>query len=280
MLPPADTISASHHAAGPALFSLEAVEYRYEDSEALRGVTLEIQLGERLALVGANGSGKSTLLRLLDALLFPARGVVRFRGESLTEDLFADDAYAYSFRKQVGFVFQNSDAQLFCATAFEEVAFGLLQLQIPRAEVGDRVRLALDRLEIGHLAQRSPHHLSGGEKKKVALASVLALEPGVLLLDEPTAGLDPRSQTQLMDILDRWRGPDKTIVTATHDLHTLDDLADRCAVLERGRVIAAGAPSRILEDRALLERANLVHAHRHAGPRHSHAHAALHRETS
>ena len=265
---------------GQPLFVLDSVKYRYEDADALSGVSLSIPLGQRLALIGANGSGKSTLLRLLDALLFPLSGSITFRGRTLNEDLFAEDAFAYSFRKQVGFVFQNSDVQLFCATAFEEVAFGLLQLQLPHAEVMDRTQLALDLLAIGHLADRAPHHLSGGEKKKVALASVLALEPDVLLLDEPTAGLDPRSQTQLMDILDLWRGPSKTIVTATHDLHTLEDLADSCAVLEQGRLIASGSPAQILEDRVLLERANLVHAHRHATAPHVHSHSGLHRQPS
>jgi cobalt/nickel transport system ATP-binding protein len=260
------------------LFELEGVKYRYTEADALNGVCLPIYPGQRLALVGANGSGKSTLLRILDALLFPASGSVRFRGQTLTEDRFAEDDFAYSFRKQVGFVFQNSDAQLFCATAFEEVAFGLLQLQLPQSEVADRVHYALESLDIGHLARRPPHRLSGGEKKKVALASVLVLEPDVLLLDEPTAGLDPRSQTQLIEILDDWRGPAKTIVTATHDLHMLEDLADACAVLEQGRLIASAPPAQILEDRGLLERANLIHAHRHSHAPHSHSHLGLHRE--
>ena len=260
------------------LFELEGVKYRYAEADALNGVCLPINPGQRLALVGANGSGKSTLLRILDALLFPSSGSIRFRGQNLTEDCFAADDFAYSFRKQVGFVFQNSDAQLFCATAFEEVAFGLLQLQLPQSEVTHRVHHALESLDIGHLASRPPHRLSGGEKKKVALASVLVLEPDVLLLDEPTAGLDPRSQTQLIEILDGWRGPAKTIVTATHDLHMLEDLADTCAVLEQGRLIASAPPAQILEDRGLLERANLIHAHRHSHAPHSHSHLGLHRE--
>jgi cobalt/nickel transport system ATP-binding protein len=260
------------------LFALESVRYRYAEADALNGVSLSINSGQRLALVGANGSGKSTLLRILDALLFPVSGSIRFRGESLTEDRFADDDFAYAFRKQVGFVFQNSDAQLFCATAYEEVAFGLLQLQPGQAEVAHRVHHALQGLDIGHLASRPPHRLSGGEKKKVALASVLVLEPDVLLLDEPTAGLDPRSQTQLIEILDGWKDSAKTIVTATHDLHMLEDLAETCAVLEHGRLIASGPPAQILEDRGLLERANLIHAHRHARAPHAHSHLGLHRE--
>jgi cobalt/nickel transport system ATP-binding protein len=277
---PSTSINGVGGLARAPLFVLENVKYRYAEAEALNGVSLPIYPGQRLALVGANGSGKSTLLRILDALLFPASGSIRFHGDTLTEDRFADDDFAYSFRKQVGFVFQNSDAQLFCATAFEEVAFGLLQLQIHQAEVSDRVRNALARLDIGHLSSRPPHRLSGGEKKKVALASVLVLEPDVLLLDEPTAGLDPRSQTQLIEILDGWKDPAKTIVTATHDLHMLEDLAETCAVLEHGCLIASGPPAQILEDRGLLERANLIHAHRQARAPHAHSHVGLHREGS
>jgi cobalt/nickel transport system ATP-binding protein len=276
---PSNLIDGAGGVSRAPLFELEGVKYRYAEADALNGVCFPICPGQRLALVGANGSGKSTLLRILDALLFPASGSVRFRGQTLTEDRFAEDDFAYSFRKQVGFVFQNSDAQLFCATAFEEVAFGLLQLQLPQSEVADRVHHALESLDIGHLARRPPHRLSGGEKKKVALASVLVLEPDVLLLDEPTAGLDPRSQTHLIEILDGWKDPVKTIVTATHDLHMLEDLADTCAVLEQGRLIASAPPAQILEDRGLLERANLIHAHRHSRAPHSHSHLGLHRET-
>lgn len=262
------------------LFALENLTFRYTDRKALDDLSLTIDAGERIALLGANGSGKSSLLRILDALLFPQSGTVRFRGDLLTEDAFSDDAFSYAFRRRVGFVFQNSDAQLFNTTVFDEVAFGPLQLRLDAAEVRRRVERTLERFNISHLADRAPHQLSGGEKKKVALSSVLVLDPDVLLLDEPTAGLDPRSQTQLMDMLDNWQYGDtpshaKTIVTATHDLHTLEDMAGRCLVLERGRVIASGSPGEILSDRDLLERGNLVHAHRHRS-RHTHPHPGLH----
>jgi cobalt/nickel transport system ATP-binding protein len=155
------------------------------------------------------------------------------------------------------------------------VAFGPLQLRWPKAEVRDRVGEILERLRISHLKDRMPHRLSGGEKKRVALASVLVLDPAVLLLDEPTAGLDPRSQSQLIDLLVEWGGGVKSVITATHDLGDLADIADRCYVLESGRLAAEGTSEEILRDRDLLERTNLIHAHRHRHPSgeiHSHPH--------
>jgi cobalt/nickel transport system ATP-binding protein len=197
------------------LFELDRLTYQYERLTALDNLTLSIPEGSRAALLGANGSGKSTLLRLLDGLHFPHAGAIRFRGEELTEERFGDDAFAFTFRQQVGLVFQNPDVQLFNPTVFDEVAFGPLQLRWPKAEVRERVAEILDRLRIGHLKERVPHRLSGGEKKRVALASVLVLDPAVLLLDEPTASLDPRSQSQLIDLLVEWGGGAKSVIIAT-----------------------------------------------------------------
>jgi cobalt/nickel transport system ATP-binding protein len=247
------------------LYEVERATYRYEGLTALDGFSLSIPEGTRVALLGANGSGKTTLLRMLDGLYFPQIGSVRFRGAELTEESFADDDFAFSFRRQVGLVFQNPDVQLFNATVFDEVAFSPLQLRWPKNEVRERVNEILHRFGIAHLKDRIPHRLSGGEKKRVALASVLVLDPAVLLLDEPTAGLDPRSQSQLIDLLVEWAGS-KSVVTATHDLGDLADIADRCCVLDAGRLAADASPHEILRDRALLERTNLVHAHRHRAP--------------
>jgi cobalt/nickel transport system ATP-binding protein len=261
---------------GPmTLFEIERLTYRYDRVTALDDLSLAIADGSRVALVGANGSGKSTLLRILDGLYFAQAGAVRFRGEALTEARFGDDAFAFSFRRQVGLVFQNPDVQLFNPSVFDEVAFGPLQLGWSKSEVRERVHETLERFGIAHLSDRMPHRLSGGEKKRVALASVLVLDPAVLLLDEPTAALDPRSQSQVIDLLVEWGGGAKSVVTATHNLADLEDVADRCLVLDRGRVVAEGAPAEILRDRELLERSNLVHAHRHhhrSGELHSHPH--------
>ena len=257
------------------LFEVDRLTYRYERISALDDLTLAIPEGSRVALLGANGSGKSTLLRLLDGLHFGHAGTVRFRGDALTEDRFADDTFAYSFRRQVGLVFQNPDVQLFNPTVFDEVAFGPLQLRWPRAEVRERVGEILERMRLADLKDRAPHRLSGGEKKRVALASVLVLDPAVLLLDEPTASLDPRSQSQIIDLLVEWGGGAKSVIVATHDLGDLEDIADRCVVLDAGRLAADRTPAEVLADRELLERTNLVHAHRHrhaTGHMHSHPH--------
>ena len=257
------------------LFETEGLEFHYQGIPALRAINLSVAEGSRVALLGANGSGKSTLLRILDGLYFPHSGSVRFRGAELTESQFSDDEFAYQFRRQVGLVFQNPDVQLFNPTVFDEVAFGPLQLRWPKQEIRDRVGEILERMRISHLKDRVPHRLSGGEKKRVALASVLVLDPSVLLLDEPTAALDPRSQSQVIDLLVDWGGGAKTVITATHDLGDLADIADRCYVLDQGQLVADRAPAGILADRELLERTNLVHAHRHrhaSGVLHTHPH--------
>lgn len=260
----------------PALFELESVTFSYDGIVALDRLTMTVEPGQRLALLGANGSGKSTLLKLFDGLHFAAAGKLSFCGEILTEDRFAHDAFQYSFRKRVGFVFQNPDVQLFSPSVREELEFGPAQLRLPSGEMNRRIADAMDLFEISHLADRAPHHLSGGEKKKVALASVLVMQPEVVLLDEPTSGLDPRSQTNLIHLLDKWSDGTKTIITATHDLHMLEDLASRCAVLERGRLIAEEDTAAILDDRDLLERANLIHAHRSSRHSAMHSHHHLH----
>jgi cobalt/nickel transport system ATP-binding protein len=230
-----------------------------------------------VAILGANGSGKSTLLRILDGLAFAAAGSVAFHGQRLSAEGFGDDAFAFSFRRRVGFVFQNPEVQLFNPTVFDEVAFAPLQLRWPKDRIRERVSAVMETMRIAHLKDRSPHRLSGGEKKRVSLASVLVLDPEVLLLDEPTGGLDPRSQSQIIDLLIEWGGA-KTIITATHDLDIVEDIADRCCIFESGRLAADGAPEALLRDLALLERTSLVHAHRHRhAPGELHAHPHRHR---
>lgn len=256
------------------VYELEAVGFRYPDAPALDAVSLAIAPGECLALLGANGSGKSTLLRVLAGLAFPQTGRVSFQGRELSEAALADDARALDFRRRVGVVFQNPDAQLFNATVFDEVAFGPLQMGWSRDEVLERVHAALRQLEIEPLKDRPPYRLSGGEKKRVALASVLVLDPDVLLLDEPTAALDPQSQARLIDFLFGGLG-EKTVVIATHSLDVAREIADGCAVLDAGRLSARGPADAILADEALLQRTHLQHVHRHrhgSGEAHIHPH--------
>jgi cobalt/nickel transport system ATP-binding protein len=244
-------------------FAVDNVSYRYNVIAALRGLSIEIRRGERVALLGANGSGKSTLLRLLAGLQFPDSGQIRYCGEELTEERLHEDGFFYSFRRSVGIVFQNPDVQLFNPTVFDEVAFGPLQLHWSRPEIRARVFETLETMGIAGLADRPPHRLSGGEKKRVAIASVLVLDPEILLLDEPAGALDPGSQSLITGFLSSWSGGSKTVVTATHDLDTLEEIADRCYVFDGGSVAAEGTPLSILHDVPLLERTKLVRPHRH-----------------
>jgi cobalt/nickel transport system ATP-binding protein len=243
------------------LLACTGLRFAYADRfPALHGVDLDVARGESVALLGANGCGKSTLLKVLDGLLFCAHGSYRAFGEEVTEDRLEDDAFAMAFRSRIGFIFQNSDAQVFSPSVREEIAFGALQLGLARDEVHDRIDDVLAMLEIEALADRAPYQLSGGEKKRVAIASVLAMSPEVLLFDEPTAGLDPRTQGWLIDLIGELRRAGSTIVLATHDLGVLDLLADRCVVLsEEHRVAGGGTPAEVLADRDALLDVNLVH---------------------
>jgi cobalt/nickel transport system ATP-binding protein len=261
-------------------FEAEELSFAYGPVAALRGLSLRVRPGERIALLGANGSGKSTLLRLMDGLLFAQHGTLRHRGTPLTEATLADDQFAHAFRRRVGLVFQNPDVQLFNPTVFDEVAFGPLQMGWKREEILERVHRTLAWIGAEHLKDRAPYRLSGGEKKRVALASVVVLDPEVLLLDEPASLLDPRSQSQLIELLEDWSGGGKTILTATHQLETLEEIAERAVVLAEGAVAADGTPAEILSDAALLESANLIHRHRHrhGGVTHRHSSPFLRHE--
>jgi cobalt/nickel transport system ATP-binding protein len=258
-----DRVSSEEVECGALEFEAAEVGYEYERVAALQGLSLRVRAGERIALLGANGSGKSTLLRLMDGLHFACRGTLRFRGAALTEEAMEDDDFALQFRRRVGLVFQNPDIQLFNPTVFDEVAFGPLQLGWPRAEILERVHATLEWIGAEHLKDRAPYRLSGGEKKRVALASVVVLDPDVLLLDEPTASLDPRSQSQVIELLESWNDGRKTIITATHQLEILGEISERAVVLKSGTVVADAAPDEVLANTELLESANLIHSHRH-----------------
>jgi len=187
---------------GEPAFVVNAVSYAYmERFVALDGVSFSVEVGEKLALLGANGCGKSTLLKILDGLLFPDDGTLRAFGQPITEELLEDEQLFKGFRGRVGFVFQRSDAQVFSPSVREEVAFGPLQMGLDRDVVEGRVADAVALLELGDLLDRAPYQLSEGQKKRVALASVLVMNPEVLLLDEPTATLDPRSRQWLVELI-------------------------------------------------------------------------------
>lgn len=262
------------------VFEVKNLSYNYPGNiSALKDVNFSVMLGELVALVGANGSGKSTLLRLLDGLLFPSGGEIYYEGVPLTAKTLDDAAYSRNFRSRVGLVFQDADVQLFSPTVWDEVIFGPLQLGISKAEIVSRGMEALELLGISHLKERPPYRLSGGEKKKVSIASVLSLYPRVLLLDEPTNGLDPHSQGVLIDFLIRWAGGGNTLIFSTQDLDLVEELASRVIVLgTEHSIVADGKPEDFLSDAEFLLKTNLIHehAHRHKSLVHRHQHAHEH----
>ena len=258
------------------IFSLTNVSFSYPGNiPALAGISLAINKGERAAIIGANGTGKSTMLAMLDALIFPQQGAVRFMGKELSPENMNGAAFQREFRKKVGFVFQNPDIQLFCPSVREDILFGPLQLGIPRDEILQRFDRTVELLKLTPLLERSPHNLSLGEKKKIAIASVLVIEPDVLLLDEPTAGLDPQTMRDIIAVLQHAHHAGKTVVFATHDLHIVEEIADTIHVFGNSRsVIRSGTPEEILSDREFLQKNNLahIHVHRHLHASHVHEH--------
>lgn len=267
-------------APGEVRYECEEVHYIYPDGTVgLQGVSFQVQQGERVAILGTNGSGKSTLLRLLDGLTEPTQGEIRYRGTPLTEKNLSRPEFQRYFRQQVGFVFQDADAQLFNPTVWEEVAFAPRQLGLSPREVEQQVADTLNLLGISHLAERPPFRLSGGEKRKVAIACVLSANPDVLLLDEPTAGLDLRTQAWLVHTLRLLQEAGKTLLIATHNLSLLPEVADRAIVLsEEHTILTDCSIPQVLQDTDLLIRAGIVHEHWHAhdGVFHSHLHSHEH----
>jgi cobalt/nickel transport system ATP-binding protein len=234
----------SHH-----IVEVRDLEYAYPDgTAAVRGMSFCIHHGEAVAVVGANGAGKSTLLRHLNGYLSPAKGLVRIGDFPLSKATLPD------VRRTVGMVFQDPDDQLFMPTVFDDVAFGPLNLGLPPAEVEERVLAALAQVEAEHLRDRPPYKLSGGEKRAVAIASVLSMSPDILVMDEPTTGLDPRARRRLIELL---RGFHHTKIIATHDLDLVLDLCERTIVLHEGRVVADGPTAEIFSDDALLAHSHL-----------------------
>jgi len=261
-----------------AVFEAHDVHYCYAGGlSALRQVSFSIRAGECVAILGANATGKTTLLHLLDGLYFPTQGRVVAFGRELTEESVETPPFSREFRQQVGLLFQNSDAQLFCATVEEELAFGPLQLRLPAEEVETRVLDTLRLFDIEHLRERSPQSLSGGEKKKVALGSVITCGPRVILADEPSAGLDPRTQQWLTEFVALLKQSGVTLVIASHDLGFVAEAADRALVLsEDHRLVYDGPVREALSDLDLLLSVNLIHAHAHLHDGIVHLHPHLH----
>lgn len=258
------------------IFELKGVSFSYLGRfPALSGVDFSAEKGTRIAVIGANGTGKSTLLHVLAGLIFPDGGEVSAFGSRLSEAALADPAFNRSIRKRIGIVFQNPDVQLFCPTVREEILFGPLNFGVDMAEIRPALGSIMDLFGIAALADRMPHQLSVGEKRKVAMASVFISGPEAVLLDEPTAGLDPKTSRHLIELLNRYHADGKTVIIATHDMHLVQEAADLVYVFGSDRkIMACGETAAILKDGALLEAHNLVHvhAHRHRDAVHVHPH--------
>jgi cobalt/nickel transport system ATP-binding protein len=236
------------------ILETEAVTYAYQDGTvALRELTLAIPRNRRVAILGANGSGKSTLFLTLNGILRPAAGRVLLGDEPVRYDR----AGLNDLRRRVGLVFQDPDSQLFAASVRQDISFGPINLGLPEAEVRERVERAISDTQIEDLADRPTHLLSYGQKKRVAIAGVLAMDPEVIVADEPTAGLDPEMTARLIELLNRLHDSGRTIVISTHDLDLALAWADEAHVLRRGELLMEGRPEEILADAERLKSARL-----------------------
>jgi cobalt/nickel transport system ATP-binding protein len=232
--------------------SLQCGAHTYPDGTVgMHDVEFDIYPDETVALIGGNGAGKSTLLEHLNATLVPDEGELVVDGTHITEDNKA------KARREVGFVFQDADTQLVAPTVLEDVMFGLQNNGVPDDEARKRAREALSTVDAGHLEDRIPHYLSGGEKRLVGLAGVLVLEPSVIVLDEPLAGLDPERSQLVADRVRQIHNDGLSVVLSTHDLEFAATIADRVCVLSEGNIVGRGTPREVFYDDALLRQANL-----------------------
>ena len=257
--------------------SLKNIDYSYYGKiTALKNINLSVKKGEMFSIIGLNGSGKSTLLHIINALIFPDYGDVLFEGNPVTEKSLGDKSFAMQFRQRMGYIFQNPDIQLFCPTVFDELLFAPLQLNLPLEIAQERAEQTLTYLGIRYLKERPVYMLSGGEKKRVAIASVLTMNPDVLLVDEPLSSLDPKTQTFFIELLLELNHAGKTIIFTTHQLDLIEHMQPRVAVLSEEHTIRkTGTASEILNDQELLISVNLIHEHihKHGEEMHKHYHS-------
>ncbi|SHI13845.1 energy-coupling factor ABC transporter ATP-binding protein [Clostridium intestinale] len=241
------------------MIRLEDVSFKYKNKVALNKIDINIEEGESIAIIGPNGSGKSTLLKLLNGIIFPSQGKYFFDETEISEERIKDNKFSKSFHKKIGFVFQNSDTQLFCSTVFEEIAFGPIQMGLSNEDIEKRVNGCLKMLNIEKVKHEHPYNLSGGEKKRVAIASVLALNPEVLVLDEPMNGIDPKGKKFLKELLIMLNKSGKTIICATHDFEYVEGIFKRGIVFsENHNIIRDDRYENIIKDKQFLEEHNII----------------------
>ena len=234
------------------ILKAENIHYSYDsDKKALKGVSLDIHEKERLVILGANGSGKSTFFLNINGVLKPERGAVYYK------DRLIDKSGIKELRKNVGIVFQDADNQIIASSVRAEVSFGPMNLGLSREEVKKRVDDALNYMNIHHLIDRPPHYLSGGEKKRVSIADIIAMDSKIIIFDEPTASLDPKNVVIFEEALGKMSGDGKTLVISTHDIEFAYRFADRIVVFCDGNIIADGSPIDVLDNEKVLKTANL-----------------------
>ncbi|MBC6714474.1 ABC transporter ATP-binding protein [Treponema sp. Marseille-Q3903] len=214
-----------------ALIELNNINFQYDDIPSLVDISLSIEKGESVGLEGDNGSGKSTLIKLLNGLIFASSGTYFFEGKEISKKTMKDELFEKQFHSKIGYVFQNSETQLFCGSVKEEIAFGPRQMGLAEDEIEIRCSDVMKLLGLTAIAERAPYHLSGGEKRKTALACVISMNPDVLIIDEPMNGLDKKSRVVLIDFLKAWKSAGKTLIIATHEQSLLNELVDRIVTI-------------------------------------------------
>jgi|BarGraIncu00222A_1022003.scaffolds.fasta_scaffold72841_2 cobalt/nickel transport system ATP-binding protein len=265
------------------IITLKNIYYSYFGKiAALKNINLSVKKGEMVAVIGLNGSGKSTLLNIINALIFPDSGEFLLKGNPVTEKTLSDKSFGIMLRQSMGYIFQNPEIQLFCPTVFDELLFAPLQLNMPVEDAEERAEKTLSYLGIEYLKDRPVLMLSGGEKKKVAIASILTMNPEILLIDEPLASLDPKTQTFFIDLLLELNRSGKTIIFTTHHLDLIDHLQPKVVVLSEDHTIQkTGTSSEILNDQEFLISVNLIHEHIHKHGdevhKHYHSHYVFHK---
>ena len=233
------------------LLKVKDLSFAYEEKQVLKNISISITRGEKIAIMGSNGAGKSTFFLNLNGVLWPDRGEVMLDGKRI------DKKNIKELRKKVGFVFQDADSQIIASTVKTEISFGPMNLRLGREEVIRRVESAISYLSLEELQERPPHYLSGGEKKRVSIADILAMEPEILIFDEPMAALDPVNAQNVENILQNLHEDGKTLLVATHDVDFAYRFADRILVFAEGRLIADGTPLEIFRKREVMEQAHL-----------------------
>lgn len=240
------------------IIKIDGISFGYKGIEALKNISINIKDGEAIALIGPNGSGKSTFLKLLNGIVFPREGSYYFGDNQITSKKMEDNSFSRNFHKRVGFVFQNSDSQLFCSSVYEEIAFGPMQMGLSDDEIETRVEDCMKLLGIEELKERTPYHLSGGEKKKVAIASVLACNPQIITLDEPMNGLDPKTKRFLRELLIKLNASGKTIICSTHDFEYVRGVFKRAIVFsDNHTIIRDDDYDKVINDDAFLYENNI-----------------------